>query len=104
MARLGSHEGGTFHPKVYLFTTGRTFACIIGSSNMTRGGFEENAEMNVLVVGSIDEDFYLAVASRIEGMHAKGDDFTDEYIDRYRAAFERTAEVRRQLHAAEAIE
>jgi PLD-like domain len=40
-----------FHPKVYLFLRRRGFDALIGSSNLTRGGFESNIEVNVVVSG-----------------------------------------------------
>ena len=45
---------GVFHPKVYYFQmSSNNWKCIIGSANLTRGGFERNDEVAILVT---DED------------------------------------------------
>jgi HKD family nuclease len=37
--RIGNAlQGGTFHPKLYLFETADRFCCLMGSSNFTCGG------------------------------------------------------------------
>ena len=38
-----------FHPKIYLFERGRETTCIIGSTNLTRGGLLTNFEANVVI-------------------------------------------------------
>lgn len=40
-----------FHPKVYLFTRGKDYAVLVGSSNLTYGGFYTNIEVNSLIEG-----------------------------------------------------
>lgn len=50
--------GGTFHPKVYAFRSGKLATAIIGSSNFTKGGLEKNREANILVSGDADEKFF----------------------------------------------
>lgn len=40
-----------FHPKVYFFRSDERFAVILGSSNLTYGGFYENFESNCLIEG-----------------------------------------------------
>jgi HKD family nuclease len=45
--RIGkAPHGGTFHPKFYLFEIADRFGCVMGSSNFTRGGFGDNAELH----------------------------------------------------------
>src|ERR1035438_1960853 len=34
-------QGGTFHPKLYLFEIADRFGCVMGSSNFTRGGWPQ---------------------------------------------------------------
>lgn len=41
----GAHCCGAFHPKVYLFTGKKHGLLIIGSNNLTRVGFTDNAEL-----------------------------------------------------------
>lgn len=40
-------ETGVFHPKIYLFQTGKDWDLIMGSANMTSGGFGKNTEIMV---------------------------------------------------------
>lgn len=47
---------GTFHPKLYLFFNSKdSWELIIGSSNFTKAGFENNTEANILIT-SEDEN------------------------------------------------
>ena len=47
-----------FHPKAYLFYNedGSKWAVIIGSSNLTSGGFARNKECNVLLTSETDDE------------------------------------------------
>ncbi|MCB1193938.1 MAG: phospholipase D family protein [Leptospiraceae bacterium] len=49
---------GVFHSKLYLFETELGFSVIMGSSNLTVGGFYHNMESNVLVRGEKSEPFF----------------------------------------------
>ncbi len=40
-------QGGTFHPKVYVFTNGKRAVVLLGSANLTRGGLYANYEAGV---------------------------------------------------------
>jgi HKD family nuclease len=46
---LYNERSRTFHPKFYLFASERTALLIIGSSNWSHGGLENNVEANVLL-------------------------------------------------------
>ena len=60
--RRFASDGGIFHPKIWIFSSmsGRLDA-LIGSSNLTDGGFGRNWEANILVsgelAGEVDEYF-----------------------------------------------
>lgn len=45
-ARLTSR---LFHPKLYLLTQDKRATAVVGSSNLTEGGLEKNAEVNILI-------------------------------------------------------
>jgi HKD family nuclease len=53
--RFMKSSSGVFHPKVFVFEmkTGE-WACIVGSSNFTRGGFTKNDEVSLLVTNADD--------------------------------------------------
>ena len=60
-----------FHPKAYLFydDNQKRWAAIIGSSNLTRGGFVNNNECNVLLTSESDnEDIFISLSEFIESM------------------------------------
>ena len=40
---------GTFHPKVWLFKRGNSWTALVGSSNFTRGGLQNNIEASVFI-------------------------------------------------------
>jgi len=46
----------TFHPKLYFVRRKTQATCLIGSSNLTRGGLKGNIEVNVLCQGSDDDE------------------------------------------------
>ena len=64
--RIGQAPGNAiFHPKVYLFRSGKSYCCILGSSNFTGGGFGDNVELNVSVMGKTAEPFFAQVVKFI---------------------------------------
>jgi hypothetical protein len=56
-------NGGTFHPKLYMFENAGGFCCIMESSNFTSGGFGDNAELNVCVEGGKSDPFFRQVSA-----------------------------------------
>src|SRR5665213_3051333 len=44
ISHLGTHSGGIFHPKVFVFRSARGSVAWIGSANFTNGGFLQNDE------------------------------------------------------------
>ncbi len=78
-------EGATFHPKVYLFGIGRRFACLLGSSNFTAGGFRSNVEANALVEGARSDLFFGEVRARISDLNEDADVLGPELLADYSA-------------------
>ena len=64
VVRFRLQPSGVFHPKVFLFWSGRDWAALIGSANLTKGAFGPNAEVMV---------------------HATSDDATSAFRDELRA-------------------
>jgi hypothetical protein len=92
----GASNGGTFHPKLYLFRKGAACCCVMGSSNFTHGGFGDNSELNICMEGGASDPFFREVSRYIDEQEKRSDRISspifDEYKDRY-AAF-RTARQR----------
>jgi PLD-like domain len=68
--------GGTFHPKRYLFEIADRFGCVMGSSNFTRGGFGDNAELNICIEGKESDAFFRQVEVFIEEQEKHSDPIT----------------------------
>lgn len=47
-----------FHPKIYLFKTGKKFESIVGSANFTNGGLGRNYEACLHIKGSVDDEIF----------------------------------------------
>ncbi len=76
-----------FHPKAYLFykKDGLKWVVIIGSSNLTSGGFARNKECNVLLTSETDdEDIFNSVKTMIENYWQYSDLLTKEEFDEYK--------------------
>ncbi len=53
--RVGPGAGGVYHPKLLIGTKGQAARAVVGSSNLTRGGFGLNTELNVLLGGATSD-------------------------------------------------
>ena len=67
-----SNASDTFHPKIYAFQNGKQCSVIVGSANLTHGGFYGNYEASALVddasgalMASVTQHFDALVADRI---------------------------------------
>jgi len=80
-------NGGTFHPKLYLFRKGVLCCCVIGSSNFTSGGFGDNSELNIYVEGKASQPFFRRVSEYIDLKEEDSEKINsalfDDYKDRY---------------------
>lgn len=56
VTRVIDDTGGVFHPKLIIGRKGHGLRALIGSSNLTSGGFSGNTELNLLLEGTIDEE------------------------------------------------
>jgi hypothetical protein len=96
-ARVRPPNGdSTFHPKIYLFSRGDRFDAIIGSSNLTRGGFERNLEANVHVSGSTNDAYFCQLNRFILAQAALGVKLTQRDLSRYEKHWQ---ESRRSIRA-----
>ncbi|WP_296615557.1 phospholipase D family protein [Sphingomonas sp.] len=83
--------GGTYHPKVYGFRTGKRAAALVGSANFTRGGLGSNHEAAVLISGKADEGPLADALAFAERSAALGEAVTPALAARYRLAHRRAA-------------
>src|SRR5260370_21502682 len=90
-------QGGTFHPKLYLLELAERFGCIMGSSNFTRGGFGDNAELNICIEGKKSDAFFRQVEVFIEEQEKHSDPITAPEIADYRDQFQRLKAPRARL-------
>lgn len=90
-------DGGTFHPKLYLFQNDNDFCCIMGSSNFTSGGFGNNAELNICIEGDTSEPFFRQVSAYIDEQEGNSEPLTKDEIADYREQFEKLKTARKHL-------
>ena len=75
-----------FHPKVYLFYNDeKDWSAIVGSSNLTGGGFDKNVECNIFMSSEHESsDVYYSLMSLLDSSWERSEpmgDFFDEYED-----------------------
>ena len=56
---LCTPDAGIFHPKIYVFITGRKVTIVTGSSNLTQHGWAVNDEVSMVVETTINSPEYL---------------------------------------------
>ncbi len=77
-----------YHPKMYFFTGKGKGTFLLGSSNLTGGGLEQNLEANVQIEAEDDCDVFWDALDFYYVCSAKANPIilTDEYIDLYNKA------------------
>lgn len=98
-ARFVLNTSGVFHPKVYLFESGREWAAIVGSANFTAGALSKNAEVAVLVSSEDDgaADALRALRGQIDEYWDTGRKLDANEVAGYRVMWEKRLDARRQL-------
>ena len=64
--RVIADTGGVFHPKLVIGVAGSEARAIVGSSNLTTGGFAGNTELNVLLSGPVNHDAFKRILAFVE--------------------------------------
>lgn len=88
--------GTTFHPKAYLFIKGKRFDAIVGSSNLTRGGFDGNVELNLHLSGSVDEPYFRDIDRYIQAQWDGSREVSELEIDQYYNRWRRANHLKRR--------
>jgi hypothetical protein len=98
IVRVGyARQGGTFHPKLYLFENAGRYCCVIGSSNFTGGGFANNTELNIRIEGQTSDLFLRQVREFIDTEEKHSPPISLSAIDDYREQFEHFKATRAKL-------
>jgi HKD family nuclease len=88
----------TFHPKIYLATQGRRVIAIVGSANLTRGGFFLNREACIRVEGDPEEPILRETARYFESLW--NNPYAVPVNDKFREEYRQIREARRRAERA----
>ena len=98
--RFVLQPSGVFHPKIFLFRSGRRFDAFVGSANLTHGAMSRNSEAVLHITQ--DDDGAVSVrdelAEAIRTYRGMGRKIQEEDVDVYRAAYERMRQSRERLN------
>lgn len=86
-----------FHPKCYLIYTDTTAILIVGSSNFTRGGLQDNVELNLRADLPADDGTIVNAQQIFDALWAATPPLTDERFDDYAQFWTQAHEVSRRL-------
>src|SRR3989304_817145 len=87
--KVVNDTGGVFHPKVILGVKGNNGFAVLGSSNLTRGGFSCNTELNIKLFGNIKTEPLKDILAFIEKQWNSVRAFCpdDDWIDSYERVY-----------------
>jgi HKD family nuclease len=81
---LCSPDAGIFHPKIYVFVTGRKVSIVTGSSNLTQHGWVVNDEVSTVVETTIGSSEYVQLEQYFNQLSKKyASTNTQAVIDAY---------------------
>ena len=81
-----------FHPKVSYFMKNATEAyAIIGSSNLTEAGLQDNIEANIILRGEVDEQIFREIQQYLDELwnHRLARTLTPRFLEWYHTRWER---------------
>ncbi len=84
-----------FHTKLYVFTFENKFIAIIGSSNLSKGGFERNIEINTILYGFTRYKTYRKLMKIFNEIWKRGKKLEKEFIEGYKKEYEKYREKRK---------
>ncbi len=80
-------DAGTFHPKVIVGRRKSKRRAILGSSNFTSGGFGSNTEINVVVDGEDDDEFFRDLDWAISDYWSRASPLKPDLLERLKRAW-----------------
>ncbi len=86
-----------FHPKVFYFENGHIATAIVGSSNLTAGGFGSNVEANVMVEGPSRDAFFGDVRKFVRKIFNSGKPLDGKFLKQYRKEYQLDRLTRRRF-------
>lgn len=88
--RVIADTGGVFHPKLIIGTKGTEARAIVGSSNLTTGGFAGNTEVNILLAGPIGDPALKQLAAFIDDQwsHPRAFEPDDPWFEEYERLYD----------------
>lgn len=96
--RFVLQPSGVFHPKIFLFRSGRCWDAFVGSANLTRGALGPNAEVVMHVTHEDGADHMRSdVQDTIKRFRSDGKKASPEIAEAYREAHERMKKLRDRL-------
>jgi HKD family nuclease len=87
LVRTYYNEG--FHPKIFYFEQNHRATAVIGSSNLTGGGFGTNVEANVMVEGSLSDVFFTNLRKFFQRIFNRAESLNEDFLDNYKKEYKR---------------
>ncbi|TXH57303.1 MAG: NgoFVII family restriction endonuclease [Bacteroidia bacterium] len=82
---LCTPDAGIFHPKIYVFITGRKVTIVTGSSNLTQHGWAVNDEVSMVIETTINSPEFKKLESYFKDLHKRYyTDKVESLIARYK--------------------
>lgn len=97
--RVWRQFDAVFHPKVVVGVRGTRARALIGSSNLTSGGFGANVEANVLLSGRATDPAIARVRAAIDRWWRGGLPVTEAWLEEYEGRFQARARLERHWRA-----
>jgi len=83
-----SNKNKTFHPKLYLSEKNKSFIAIIGSANMTNGGFDDNFELSSIIKGDLSESVFSDLKYYIKDLVDQSEEANHLILSQYKNKFD----------------
>jgi hypothetical protein len=88
--RVIPDTGGVFHPKLIIGVNGREARALVGSSNLTPGGFSGNTEVNIFLAGPVNDPALRQIADFMENQwtHPRAFEPDEKWFEDYERLYE----------------
>lgn len=88
--RVIGDTGGVFHPKLIVGVKGNEARAIVGSSNLTGGGFGGNTEVNLLLTGSTHDEVMEGILRFMSDQwaHPRAFEPTSDWFEEYEKLYD----------------